>query len=77
MSFNGCFDLRPGAINTLAPDERIAFEGPSIFRCDYCGGMPSGKWTNCDYCGARVRRGQRISITTISDKRPRYIEIEQ
>lgn len=47
-----------------------------VLRCLYCGGVPTGNWPNCDYCGARVRRGQRVCITTIADKAPRYIEVE-
>jgi hypothetical protein len=70
MSFNGF-----GEMSILRPGETLV-AASEVFRCAYCGGMPTGKWPNCDYCGARVRRGQRIPITTISDKTQRYIEVE-
>jgi hypothetical protein len=48
----------------------------SALKCMYCGRTPTGDYDNCDYCGALVRRGQRINVTTIADKVPRYIEVE-
>ena len=60
-------------INSLRPQSYFV----SALTCLYCGRVPTGNYDNCDYCGALVRRGQRIPITSIQDKAPRYIEVEQ
>lgn len=65
MSFSG--------IVNLSPDSFFI----SALTCLYCGRTPSGHYDNCDYCGALVRRGQRIEVTTVSDRSRRYIEVER
>ena len=64
MSYSGITDLLPDSYFV------------SALTCLYCGRIPTGQYDNCDYCGALVRRGQRIPVTTIADKAPRYIEVE-
>jgi hypothetical protein len=64
VSYSGISNLRPQNYFVAA------------LTCLYCGRTPTGDYDNCDYCGALVRRGQRIEVTTIADKAPRYIEVE-